>query len=242
MQHARALYAVAMSEQGHPPFFDRCRLVLCLGPEEMDRVSADALSELLVAGDVASVIFSPGQLDESVFQKLVAPLVKAAQAQEVAVVIADLSRVAGRVSADGLQLGQDVNALSEAIEKFSPSIMIGAANVKTRHNALVIGELRPDYVMFGKPDGDIRPEPHPKNLDLGNWWSQMVEIPCIVMGGSELESVVDVAQSGAEFVALRSAIFAPNLNAKTNTTGPDGVRRANQLLDQHAPRFEMVEE
>ena len=242
MQEARAHYAGAMSEQSQPTPIDRCRLVLCLGSDEMERVRADALTELLTAGDVASVIFSPGHLDESVFQKLVAPLIEAAQVQEVAAVVADFSRVAGRVSADGLQLGQDANALSEAIEKFSPSIMVGAGNVKTRHNALVIGELRPDYVMFGKPDGDIRPEPHPKNLDLGNWWSQMVEIPCIVMGGSELESVVDVAQCGAEFVALRSAIFAPNLDAKITTTVPDRVRRVNELLDQHAPRFEMVEE
>ena len=242
MQEAPGHYSGAMPEQSHPTPFDRCRLVLCLGPDEMSCVNEAELTEIFQAGDVASVIFSPQQLDESVFQKMVAPLVAAAQGADVAAVIADHSRVAGRVSADGLQLGQDANALSEAIGKFSPSIMVGAANVKTRHNALVIGELRPDYVMFGKPDGDIRPEPHPKNLDLGNWWSQMVEIPCIVMGGSALESVVDVAQSGAEFVALRSAIFAPNLDAKTTTTVPERGRRANELLDQHAPRFEMVEE
>lgn len=238
---ASALYAGAMSKQSPTPF-DRCRLVLCMGSAELAQFDESQFKKVLSAGDIASIVFSPEQMDESTFQKLVEPLVKVAQQHDVAAVIADYSRIAGRVSADGLQLGQDQQALKDAIQKFSPNIMVGAANVKTRHNALTIGELRPDYLMFGKPNGDIRAEPHPKNLDLGNWWSQMVEIPCIVMGGSELESVIEVAQCGAEFVALRNAIFAPNLDAKTNTTAPERVRRANELLDQHAPRFEVSEE
>ena len=136
------------------------------------------------------------------------------QSAGVAAIIADDTRTAGRVGADGLQLGQDPGELTEAIEKFSPALMVGAANVKTRHNALVLGELQPDYLMFGKPGGDIRPEPHPKNLALGQWWSTMVEIPCIVLAGNAVESVVEAAQTGSEFVALGHAIFAPNDNAK----------------------------
>ncbi|MEP1207573.1 MAG: thiamine phosphate synthase [Rhizobiaceae bacterium] len=213
-----------------------------MGPAELSRIDAAELSEILAAGDVASVLFSPEQMDESSFQKMVEPLVKATQDSDVAAIITDYSRIAGRTGADGLQLGQDLVALKDAIEKFSPGIMIGAANVKTRHNALTIGELRPDYLMFGKPDGDIRPEPHPKNLALGQWWSQMVEIPCIVMGGSAMETVIDVAKCGAEFVALKNAIFAPNPDANTHMTTPERVRHVNLLLGQHAPRFENVED
>lgn len=208
----------------------------------MSQFNATQFSDLLAAGDVASIVFSPEHMDESAFQKLVEPLVKVAQELGIAAVIADYSRIAGRVKADGLQLGQDLTALKDAIDKLSPGMMVGAANVKTRHNALGIGELQPDYLMFGKPDGDIRPEPHPKNLALGQWWSEIVEIPCIVMGGSDLESIVDVAKSGAEFVALRQAIFASDPNANEISSAPDRVRNANQLLNEHAPRFETIED
>ena len=236
------LYAGSMQQEATNSPFDRCRLVLCMGPAEMQNVSAEQLGDALSSADVASMIFSPGTLEESAFQDVVEPLVKVAQANGVAAVVAEQTRIAGRVGADGLQLGQDPAGLAEAIDKFSPGLMIGAANVKTRHNALTIGELRPDYLMFGKPGGDIRPEPHPKNLDLGQWWSQMVEIPCIVMGGTELESVLAVAQSGAEFVALGNAIFAPDSDGTTTVPAADRVKQVNQLLHEHAPRFEIVDE
>lgn len=208
----------------------------------MEACSPGELREILASSDVASVIFSPNQLEEEAFQDLVEPRVAATQDCGVAAVIADQSRIAGRVGADGLQLGQDPAALETAIGKFSPRLMVGAANVKTRHNALTIGELHPDYLMFGKPGGDIRPDPHPKNLDLGQWWSQMVEIPCIVMGGNDPQSVVAVAQTGAEFVALGHAIFAPDKDAKTATTAISRVKHVNELLENHAPRFETVED
>jgi len=125
--------------------------------------------------------------------------------------------------------------------------MVGAGNVKTRHNALVIGELQPDYVMFGKPGGDIRPEPHPKNLVLGQWWSSLVEIPCIVLGGTDLESAITVAETGAEFVALSSAIFAPQENSTLDSIVnfehvAAQIRKVNAMLDERAPQFEDPDE
>jgi thiamine monophosphate synthase len=52
------------------------------------------------------------------------------------------------------------------------------------------------------------------------------------MGGSAIESVVECAASGAEFVALGLAVVSC-------TDGPrEAVRKANELLDQHAPLFE----
>ena len=223
----------------------RCRLILCMGPQAIENCDAAQLKDILNAGDVASVIFYPQDRDESVFQKAVEPLVPVVQSAGVAAIIADATRTAGRVGADGLQLGQDPGELTEAIEKFSPALMVGAANVKTRHNALVLGELQPDYLMFGKPGGDIRPEPHPKNLALGQWWSTMVEIPCIVLAGNAVESVVEAAQTGSEFVALGHAIFAPNDNAKidkNHRSAAQRVQAANQLLDEHAPPFELLPE
>ena len=98
--------------------------------------------------------------------------------------------------------------------------------------------------MFGKPGGDIRPEPHPKNLDLGQWWSQMVEIPCIVMGGSDPQSALAVAATGAEFVALGNAIFAPDESGKEADEAmvASRVQSINEILDEHAPIFEEPED
>lgn len=223
----------------------RCRLVLCMGPADIANYNADALAEILAAGDVASLIVYSDGSDESAFQRSIESLVPVAQSAGVATIVVEDTQTAGRLGVDGLQLGQDPVALRDAIDRFSPQMMVGAGNVKTRHNALVLGELQPDYLMFGKPGGDTRPEPHPKNLALGQWWSTIVEIPCIVLGGNTIDSVIVTAQSGSDFVALGSAIFAPNEDAKNDQnlrTAAQRVQAANQLLDEHAPPFEILSE
>ena len=97
--------------------------------------------------------------------------------------------------------------------------------------ALELGEERPDYLFFGRYGYDTKPDAHPRNLTLGAWWAEMIEIPCITMAGSDVSSVVAVAATGAEFVALSSAIFGEGTDATA------AVARANALLDEHAPAF-----
>ncbi|EFL88644.1 thiamine phosphate synthase [Ahrensia sp. R2A130] len=214
--------------------------------DALARLTADDLAKALSCGDVASLILSPvsadGIMDETAFQTIVEPLVPVAQAAGIAVIIEHHSRVAGRLGADGLQLGQDPADLADAVSRLTPAMMVGAANVKTRHNALVLGEIQPDYIMFGKTGSDIRDEANPKNVALGDWWSKLVELPCIVLGGASADSVLDVAKAGVEFVALDAALDGVPSDDATIAPQPsamgDAIARANQLLDEHAPRFD----
>jgi thiamine-phosphate pyrophosphorylase len=211
---------------------DRCRLVLVLPEADEPQALAGLLQAALSGGDVASVIVPQYASDEQVFQKRAELLLPIIQKAGAAGLIAGDSRIAGRVKADGLHVTA-VAELEDAIEKFTPKLIVGAGGAADRHHALEVGELRPDYIFFGKLDGDIKPEAHPKNLALAEWWASMVEIPCIVLGGTEVESVVPVAETGAEFVALRAAIFS-------HPQGPaEAVRLVNGLLDEKAPRFEV---
>ena len=185
-------------------------------------------------------------LSEQAFQRAIAPLVPVAQALGVAVVVDRETRVAGRVGADGLQIGPDLALLSDlrgSERRGGPSI-VGVAGVRSRHLALELGEMQPDYLFFGRPGDDRRPEPHPKNLALAEWWASMVEIPCIVLGGSEPESVIAAAATGAEFVALERAVFGATLSPDPSSIGAmqqaasEAVARIDALLDEHAPRFD----
>ncbi|WP_292327114.1 thiamine phosphate synthase, partial [Mesorhizobium sp.] len=115
---------------------------------------------------------------------------------------------------------------------FQGRMMVGVGGAKTRDDALALGEARPDYIFFGRFGYDNKPEPHPRNLSLGQWWAEMIQIPCIVMAGSDLASVEAVAATGAEFVALSSAVFADGIDPR------GAIAAANALLDETAPRFE----
>lgn len=209
-----------------PP--NRCRIVLLAGPE----TDAGQIGAALDGGDVASVILFQQQADEASFQKLAEAVVPLVQKAGAAAIVAGDTRIAGRVQADGVHVEAGKAELADVIGRFQARIMVGAGGAKTRDDALELGEERPDYIFFGRFGYDAKPEPHPRNLSLGAWWAQMIEIPCIVMAGSDLSSIEAVAATGAEFVALSSAIFGDDADARA------AVADANALLDERAPRFE----
>jgi len=211
---------------------NRCRLVLIV-PDIADAgIRAAMVGDALKGGDVASVIIPQYGLDDASFQKHAEKIVPVVQEAGAAALISGDSRVAGRVKADGLHISGKLPEFAEAVESHVPKMIVGGGSATDRHGALEVGELRPDYIFFGKLEGDIKPEAHSKNVALGEWWASMIEIPCIVMGGTDPNSVVDVALAGVEFVALRQAIFADPATAGAR------VAEVTALLDEKAPRFE----
>lgn len=210
---------------------DRCRLVLIVPEQVPEAGDVAALSAALKGGDVASVILPQYALSDADYQKRAEALVPIVQAAGAAALLSGDSRVAGRVKADGLHVQGKAPDLADAMERHSPKMIVGGGGATERHSALELGECRPDYVFFGKLDGDIKPQAHPKNLALGEWWAGMIEIPCIVMGGTGLDSALSVAETGAEFVALREAVFSAPQGAAA------AVAEVNALLDEKAPRF-----
>ncbi len=209
------------------PAPNRCRIVLIASP----RMPAERVAAALSGGDVASLILTADGADEAAFQAFAERVAPGAQAAGVAVVIDGDSRIAGRIHADGLHVEAGKDELADAIGRHQARMMVGAGGAKTRDEALELGEERPDYMFFGRFGYDTKPEPHARNLALGAWWAEMIEIPCIVMAGSDLASVEAVAATGAEFVALSAAIFAEGADAKA------AVVEANARLDRAAPRF-----
>lgn len=211
---------------------NRCRLMLIIPEGDDIAARRTMLEDALRGGDVASVVLPQYGLEDGVFQKHAEALVPVIQKAGAAALIAGDTRVAGRAKADGIHVVGGLDLLADTMEKHSPKLIVGGGNAKDRHGALEIGELAPDYIFFGKIDGDIKPEAHPKNLALAEWWASMVEVPCVVMGGTDPQSALAVAETGAEFVALCQAVFAEPQNAA------QVVATVNALLDEKAPRFE----
>jgi thiamine-phosphate pyrophosphorylase len=199
------------------------RLVLIATAQADGALQADVLASALSGGDVASVIIAQAGLEETAFLKTCDLLVPVAQAAGAAAIIAGDSRAAGRSGADGIHLRADPHGVAEAVTKAKGRIIVGADAGKTRDQALDVGEARPDYILIGKLDGDTHPEPHPRNLELAAWWADIIEIPAIIVAGSTVQSAVEAAATGVEFVALGQAVFGAADPA-------EAVRDANALL------------
>ena len=209
--------------------FVRSRLALVLASPE---VTGAALSRALAGGDVATVFLAAAGRSATAFQDFAEEVVPLIQEAGAAAIVADDTRCAGRAKADGIHVsGGALEELRDAIARFSPKLIVGASGFRTRHGAMEAGEALPDYLFFGRLSGAPSPSAEPEDLELAAWWASIVELPCVVMGGGDIETFPEAAETGAEFVALSSAIFA--------VEGEEGERvaRANAVLDDvHARR------
>ena len=195
-------------------------------PPRIDAASfAPLLAEALVAGDVAAVLIaSHGGADA------IGPLVSLIQAKGAAALVTDDTRLAGHVGADGVHVEGGIADLRLAVESFRPKRIVGAGNLHSRHAAMEAAELDVDYLFFGLPHGDTHDAPHPKALDLAEWWSELMQIPAVIMAGRTLGSVAEAAATGAAFVALHDAVWSHH-------GGPaEAVRLAQAMLSDAGRR------
>ena len=212
--------------------YNRCRLMLAASPTN---ASQEMLSAALEAGDVAGIILYCNEEATHAFEPFCEAVVPHAQSLDIAVLVADDSQIAGRVGADGYYLERDRSNLNDALARFSPQKIVGCGGMLDRHQALKLGETGIEFLVFGKLGRDTRPEPHRKNLALAQWWAEFVELPCVILAGNSVDSVIEAAKTGADFVLLDQAVFG---EGATRDSVREAIAKANSLLDEHAPLLE----
>lgn len=208
----------------------RPRLFLITPPDgPVDRM-VERVESAISGGDVASLLIDINTIDPGQRSSIVKSLVKICQDSEVAALVRNDTQLAGRCGADGVHVDGDLSDLEPILESFRPQKIVGVGGVSNRHDALDVGDLDVDYVFFGWFDSMNNDEADPKVLALADWWSPIVEIPCIAMAGCSESSLEAACETGAEFVGVCNYIW-------TNHDGPaDAIRKANDILDQFADK------
>lgn len=202
----------------------RSRLCLVTPPAVDLSMFPAILADALTGGDVASLIVTAS--DPLALQPLAQAVARFAQHHGVAVLVHNDTQVAGRAKADGVHIDRKAE-LAAAIAAFHPTKIVGAGGVESRHDAMTAGESNPDYVFFGRLDGDTGDGVFHRALTLAEWWSSLFVIPAMVMGGRTVASVREAAAAKVEFVALSHAIFSSRDPAAA-------VAEANRLLSEPA--------
>jgi thiamine-phosphate pyrophosphorylase len=204
---------------------ERTRLFL-VTPPQIDAAAFPArLAQAVGAADVAAVLIA-----SAADQALIGSLVPIIQAAGAAALVMNDTRLAGHVRADGVHVETGIEDLRLAAASFRPGRIVGAANLFSRHAAMEASEIDIDYIFFGRPHGDTHDAPHPKVLELGEWWSVLMQVPAVVMAGRALEGVAEAAATQADFVALHDAVWS-------HPAGPaDAVRQAQAMLEQSGRR------
>jgi len=206
----------------------RPRLFLITPREDLSDRLTGLVAAALSGGDVASLLIDIEAISAGNRQTIVKSLVQICHEADVAALIRNDTQLTGRCGADGVHVDSGLADLDSIVDTFRPGKIVGAGQVTNRHNALLVGDMDVDYVFFGPLDRPEDESADPTSIALAEWWSPMIEIPCIAMAGNSDMSVAQACETGAEFVGLRA--YAWN-----DPAGPaDAIRKANEILDGFA--------
>lgn len=201
----------------------KCRLYLITPPTIADVPAfVRDLEAALSGGDVAALQIRLKDLsdyDLIAVTRLIAPV---AQAKGVAVLMNDRVQLVKSLKLDGVHIGQSDMPLKEARKVLGPDAMIGVTCHNSRHLAMEACENGADYVAFGAffPTTTKTVE-HMAELETLNIWQECMEIPCVAIGGITADNAGELAQAGADFVAVSSAVW----------NHPDGAAAAVKALN-----------
>lgn len=185
-----------------------CQLYL-ISPLDVAGNFPDRLERVLAAAEVAAFQFRVKNIDEHAAARLAAPLQEICAAHDCAFIVNDSVKLAKRLGADGVHLGQSDGDVRDAREVLGREAQIGVTCHASRHLAMEAGEAGADYVAFGAFfPSETKASDHRPDLDLLTWWQNLFEIPCVAIGGITATNCEPLVAAGADFLAVSNGIWS----------------------------------
>ena len=209
------------------PTLNRPRLFLVTPPAFDPEEFSSQLRQAMDGGDVACVLIYLPEADGKATQTAAETLVPIIQEGGAAALIYGDTQAAGRSKADGVHIDGSLDDVKLAVESFQPARIVGAGGTKLKHEDMEWAETGIDYLFLGKLDLVEKEDPHPKTLAKASWWAELFETPCVALGGNMIASANAAAETGAEFVAMKDAVWS-------HAKGPkQAVAEINAILQEH---------
>ena len=127
-------------------------------------------------------------------------------ARDVAVVIENHVQLALRHGLDGVHLTDAARTVRYARKELGADAIVGAFCGASRHEGMNAGEAGADYVSFG-PLGPTALGPGTTvDLELLQWWSEVIEVPVVAEGALDA-ALIRAVWPVADFIALGPEIW-----------------------------------
>jgi len=202
-----------------------CQLYL-ISPLDVGGDFPQRLRQALEAGPVAAFQFRVKDIDPEEAARLAEPLKAICDEFDVAFIVNDDVALAERLGADGVHLGQGDESLKNARAALGKDVQIGITCHDSRHLAMEAGEGGANYVAFGAffPT-ETKETQYKPGLDIVQWWAEMMEIPCVAIGGITPDNCRPLIDAGADFLAVSGAVW-------NDPAGPAAaVRKFADIMD-----------
>ena len=161
---------------------DHPQLYLITPTEFENSTYPDLLASVLDAEPVSCVRLSLATRDEDRISRAADALRETCHERDVAFVIDSHMLLVERLGLDGVHLTDASRSVKKMRKDLGDDAIVGAFCGNSTHDGMTAGELGADYVSFG-PCGDTPLGDGTRaELDLFQWWSQMIEVPVVAEG------------------------------------------------------------
>ncbi len=202
-----------------------CRLYLVTPPALEPAAFSRELALALDAGDVAAVQLRLKDVGDDDWKRAIDALRPVAQSRDVAFLLNDRADLVVPTGCDGVHVGQEDLPAREARKLIGPDRMLGVTCHDSRDLAMRAGEDGADYVAFGAffPT-ETKATVHRAETSVLEWWSELMELPCVAIGGIDAGNCGPLVRAGADFLAVVGAVWR-------HKDGPaSGVRALNAAI------------
>ena len=182
------------------------------------------LKGALKGGDVASFQLRLKHVSDDEVRRTVDILRPIVQANGAAFILNDRPDLAAELGCDGVHIGQEDTSYEEARAAL-PEGIVGVTCHDSRHLAIEAGEAGADYVAFGAFFPTQTKEPKSQaDIELLRWWSDVMVVPCVAIGGVTVANASVLIEAGADFLAVSAGVWE-------HPQGPEAaVREFNALF------------
>jgi len=149
----------------------------------------DDLARVLDAVDIACIRLSLASRDEDLILRAADVVRDVAHRFDVALVIDTHVVLAQRLGLDGVHLTDGSRSVRMARKELGADAIVGAYCSQSRHDGMTAGEAGADYVCFGPVGETALGDGSRAELELFDWWSQIIEVPVVAEGGLDADIV-----------------------------------------------------
>ena len=186
----------------------RCRLYLITPPAFEPAAFAPLLQSALEAGDVAALQLRLKDVDDAAIAAAVATLQPVCRARDVALILNDRPDLAASLDCDGVHVGQDDMPYAEARKLVGADRTVGVTCHNSRHLAMEAADAGADYVAFGAFFPTTTKDAKTvADIELVEWWSELMTVPCVAIGGITVENCPALVAAGADFLAVSAGVW-----------------------------------
>ncbi|NMM42957.1 thiamine phosphate synthase [Rhodospirillaceae bacterium KN72] len=170
----------------------------------------DSLRQALDGGPVACFQLWMPDADEDTIRQVASTLRPIILEYDTAFLLNGHTKLASFVGCDGVHLDDtDAKTIKAARKTLGDDAVVGVSCGSSRHTSMEAAEAGADYVSFGPVYATSTKglDADEDALDTLSWWAEMMEVPCVAVGGITPDNLDPVLETRCEFICAVSAIW-----------------------------------